>query len=59
MAHIRYRMPPALVDLLKDFVEQYLPDIEVSLPESNSRKSHSPAHLKWIQETSCINTNML
>jgi hypothetical protein len=48
---ISYRMPPALIDFLKNFVEQYLPDMEVSLPESesNSRESDWPVHLKWIQ----------
>lgn len=48
---ISYRMPPALIDLLKNFVEQYLPDIEVSLPESesNSSKFDWPVLLKWIQ----------
>ena len=47
---ISYRMPPKLIKYLKSFVQQYLPDSEVNLPEAEDPELDDwPVQLKWIQ----------
>jgi hypothetical protein len=48
-----YRMPTNLIEYLRKFAEQYLPGIEVNLPEPEALELNVwPAHLKWIQVNS-------
>jgi superfamily I DNA/RNA helicase len=48
-----YRMPTNLIEYLQKFAEQYLPGIEVNLPEPEALELNVwPAHLKWIQVNS-------
>lgn len=52
-----YRLPPQLVPLVRDYAENYLPDINVNLPEANILDKNvqvnlgSQVYLKWLQVT--------
>lgn len=47
---ICYRLPPALIQTLKDFAKQYLPQVKLNLPQAElSELDQYPVRLRWIQ----------
>ncbi|WP_219904139.1 AAA family ATPase [Stenomitos frigidus] len=47
---ICYRLPPALIQTLTDFAEQYLPQVKLNLPKAESPElDQYPVSLRWVQ----------
>lgn len=53
---ICYRLPPELIQTLRDFAKQYLPDVRLNLPIAESSKlDEYPVRLRWVQLKSSSN----
>lgn len=47
---ICYRLPPILIQTLRDFAKQYLPEVKLNLPQAEpSELDQYPVRLRWIQ----------
>ncbi len=44
-----YRLPPAMIPRLEDYVNEFLSDMEVDIPTIYQPTLNSPAELRWLQ----------